>query len=220
MFKVKACSCKYISQYAGSKDKKVLAKVKEERLIKDFLDDGMISTRESVLRETAYPDSLKHIELHNRGALVHVTDAVFLFFVQLEICCKRILKKNLITMHNKDAVSVARNLMKNDFSVKRAWESMFQNKVTKAIGGSYTWLRVVQSFLYDMAGAKRHGATTFFELVQNYVNGGQLVYCNYFKRGKQIFLARIFLFHRPCHRINFALSIRVAFPSNRSIIPM
>lgn len=135
MFKVKACSCKYISQYAGSKDKKVLAKVKEERLIKDFLDDGMISTRESVLRETAYPDSLKHIELHNRGALVHVTDAVFLFFVQLEICCKRILKKNLITMHNKDAVSVARNLMKNDFSVKRAWESMFQNKVTKAIGG-------------------------------------------------------------------------------------
>ena len=94
-------------QYAGSKDKKVVAKVKEERFVRDFIDDGMISTRESALRETAYPDSLKHIELHNRGALVHVTDAVFLFFVHLEICCKRILKADLITKHRKDAVSVA-----------------------------------------------------------------------------------------------------------------
>ncbi len=95
----------------------------------------MISTRESALRETSYPDSMKHIEMHNRGALLHITDAAFIFFVQLEVSCKRILKPQLIKTYKKEAVSVARKLVKTDCAVKRAWEAFIQTTITKEVEG-------------------------------------------------------------------------------------
>ncbi len=70
---------------------------------------------------------MKHKEIHNRGALLHITDAVFIFYVQLEVSCKRILKPHLIKTYKKEAVSVARKLVKADCAVKRVWEALIQN---------------------------------------------------------------------------------------------
>ena len=48
-------------------------------------------------------------------------------------------------------------------------------------------------------------ADTFKDLTEKAT--GQLVFTKNFIRGEQIFFAKILLLHRPCHIINFALSL-------------
>ena len=48
----------------------------------------------------------------------------------------------------------------------------------------------MQSLFYNMAGAKRNGATTFLELVHNWVNTFHYAYMNGSEQGREFLLAQ------------------------------
>ena len=71
-----------------------------------------------------------------------------------------------LTRQKEKAVTIKQALFYGHTSINRIWhiENIIIDDMKLLLSGT------VQSLFYNMAGAKPNGATTFFELVHNWVN--------------------------------------------------
>lgn len=126
LFKEKRAAKANIDRAFGSSGKNAKRKISEEMNIIKIIDK-LIIPREEALQRTEYPETLSHVEFHNRGGLAHVSDEVFQFFVQLEQCCKAKFKVEIIQKYQKDGLKFARDFVKGNDEMKLAWNAMAGN---------------------------------------------------------------------------------------------
>ena len=123
LHKEQTAAANYITRNAGSTRKSVLEKFSFEMEVMKVLK-GMSGSYDRVIQLTDFQDTLEHTERYNRGGLTHVYDDVFLFFVKLESCCQQVFKTNIVMQYRSEAVRFARKVIREDATVKMAWQSM------------------------------------------------------------------------------------------------
>ena len=128
LFKERAAAKAAADKGMGSTSRKVQEKAKQETRFARLLND-MIISRDEAIRKTKYPETLDHIEVHNRGALAHVSDVVFNFFVKLEKCCKKTFTNGIIEKYQSDGLKVARQLVKEELSLNLAWHDVIEQTI-------------------------------------------------------------------------------------------
>ena len=121
--KVRAATHQYLEKHNGTSNVSVKENIAKERQVLQFLKLFTLS-REEALRCTRYPETLEHTEFHNRGALQHVPDSVFLFFVELERSCQEIFTAETIAKYQREGLKVARRMVINSCKVNVAWENL------------------------------------------------------------------------------------------------
>lgn len=118
--KVRNAAQRYMERNKGSSNATVTLKLLDERnLVKAV--QRLLSSRDEAIRSTKIPETLQFIENHNRGALTHVCDNAYLFFVQLEKICHEKFSSDLIAKYQRDGLTVARKLVRDSPAVKIAW---------------------------------------------------------------------------------------------------
>lgn len=132
--KVQAAAHWYIEKNNGTSNISVKENIVKERHVLQLLKRFGVS-REEALRCTSYPETLEHIEFHNRGALQHVSDSVFLFFVELERNCQEIFTAETISKYQREGLKVARRMVINSCKVKVAWENLMVSIAHDEVAG-------------------------------------------------------------------------------------
>lgn len=83
-----------------------------------------VTSRDEIVRSTSSPETLNHLEFHNRGGLTHIPDSVFLFFATIEKSCQEHFQTSLIGKYQRDGLKLARKKVKESSSVNLAWGNL------------------------------------------------------------------------------------------------
>ncbi len=129
-------SLSYIKNFKGSKDNKVQERVKTEREVKTVLD-SLKGCKEDLLATSRYPESLAHIETHDKGCKLYVNDEFYEYMVAVGSRAILLLSDKTLHEFKQDAIKHAWKSLLSDENLQSLFEQMINN-VNGGVGSTYT----------------------------------------------------------------------------------
>ena len=120
----------YIKSCKGSRCDKVQDRIKTEREIKSVLD-SLKASKEILMETTRYPESLEHIETHDRGGKAFVSDEFYEYMVAVGSHAVLLLSDKTLTKFKEDSIKLAWKSLLSNEDLKRKFEKMINNISSK-----------------------------------------------------------------------------------------